>query len=219
MSDTPSLAQITGACQVLARLRSCWEAAYASMCDSMETSMLFLDYGKEHKRFAKACNRLAESIKKLDTLSETFPFLEPLDDWLYDGWKCHNPDRYTDGLRHTIFELRKGPGFWQEVKDRRENHAATVRHTLDVLEAELERLLETAKRANKRKTDKDHARNKWLYEQRCKGTPDQEILDELNRIRKKKGWRGIGTVQGVRERADAYAVTEVKPKPPPRRGF
>ena len=61
------------------------------------------------------------------------------------------------------------------------------------------------------------ARDKWLYEQRCDGTPDKEILAELRRRCEEEGWRKISTISGIRDRAAVYAERKGLAAPPRRR--
>jgi hypothetical protein len=62
----------------------------------------------------------------------------------------------------------------------------------------------------------NEARDRWIYEQ-CKGTLTyNQIIAELDRMRKKKPWRKISTIQGIRHVARAYAARHDLPLPPPR---
>jgi hypothetical protein len=63
------------------------------------------------------------------------------------------------------------------------------------------------------------ARDKWIYQQRCKGTADKKILADLKQLCREKGWPLLGTPQGLRDRAAAYAENHHLAPPPPRRGI
>jgi hypothetical protein len=62
------------------------------------------------------------------------------------------------------------------------------------------------------------ARNKWIYQQCCKGKsmPYGSIVAELKRIAPSKGWEVIESVQGIRAAALTYAKQNQLELPPKR---
>lgn len=60
-------------------------------------------------------------------------------------------------------------------------------------------------------------RNQWIYKKRCDpSVQDKNIVTELKRIAKSKGWDPIRSIQGVRAAAERYAKSHKKPLPPSR---
>jgi hypothetical protein len=72
--------------------------------------------------------------------------------------------------------------------------------------------------AVRRRDRKQEARDKWIYEQCCKGQemPHRTIVAELKKIAPQKGWRLITTKNGIRQAAIKYADDHSKPRPPKR---
>lgn len=78
------------------------------------------------------------------------------------------------------------------------------------------------KRLARGSTDmKLEARNKWLYQQCCKGRqmPYANIIAELKRIAPEKGWEPIESIQGIRAAAKQYAASHNKPLIPNRQNL
>jgi hypothetical protein len=63
------------------------------------------------------------------------------------------------------------------------------------------------------------ARDKWLYQQCCNGVPYKEIQSRLEEEGRRKGWRKIGSVQGIRAAALKYAERHQLPAPPSRQNL
>jgi hypothetical protein len=63
------------------------------------------------------------------------------------------------------------------------------------------------------------ARDKWLYRQCCNGVPYKDIKSQLEEQCRKKGWRKIGSVQGVRAAAIKYGARHHLPAPPNRQNL
>jgi hypothetical protein len=59
------------------------------------------------------------------------------------------------------------------------------------------------------------ARNKWIYQQAMEGVPWGEIVRKLRT--KSRNWETLGSVNGVKKAADAYAAWRHLEPPPPRR--
>ena len=57
----------------------------------------------------------------------------------------------------------------------------------------------------KKRTKKTEARDKWIYEQCCKGIPHENIVAELRRKAVAKGWRIVSTKQRIRQIGIEYA--------------
>jgi hypothetical protein len=76
----------------------------------------------------------------------------------------------------------------------------------EYLEALGEAAEETKRRGSRTARDsKLDARDKWIYQQCCEGTPYKDIVKELKECHRKKGWRRISSVQGVRQATSKYA--------------
>jgi hypothetical protein len=60
------------------------------------------------------------------------------------------------------------------------------------------------------------ARDKWIYEQCCRGTPHDRIVAELKRIALSKGWQVFRSKQRAEQIGKEYARRHEKPSPPPR---
>jgi hypothetical protein len=69
--------------------------------------------------------------------------------------------------------------------------------------------------ANKQKEGRD----KWIYEQCCKGTPHDEIVAALKRRAVKSGWRVVSTKQRIQQIGNEYADVHGLQRPAPRRGL
>lgn len=54
-------------------------------------------------------------------------------------------------------------------------------------------------------------RNRWIYEECCKGTPYSTIIRRLNK--KPMSWERITSVGGIKKAAIAYATRHGKPRP------
>jgi hypothetical protein len=65
------------------------------------------------------------------------------------------------------------------------------------------------------------ARDKWIYQQCCKGRAMSypNIIAELRRKSKAKGWKPIESVQGIRRAANTYADNHNLSRPPRRQDF
>jgi hypothetical protein len=63
---------------------------------------------------------------------------------------------------------------------------------------------------------KTEARDRWIYQQCCKGRKYQAIAAELGRVAQQKNWTKISSKQGIHQAAVRYARRH-QPAPPPRR--
>lgn len=64
------------------------------------------------------------------------------------------------------------------------------------------------------------ARDKWIYQQCCKGVAHDSIVRELKKmVEKKKGWRIVSSKQRVQQIGNEYADRHGLSRPPPRRGL
>ena len=63
---------------------------------------------------------------------------------------------------------------------------------------------------------KTESRDKWIYEQCCKGVPHDKIVIELKKQAVKKGWRVFSTKNRVWQIGKEYAARHSLPEPPPR---
>lgn len=61
----------------------------------------------------------------------------------------------------------------------------------------------------------DSPRNKWIYNECCKGIPYSKIIYKL-KTNKPKNWERINSVQGIRAAAIRYAKSRQLPHPPKR---
>jgi hypothetical protein len=69
----------------------------------------------------------------------------------------------------------------------------------------------------RRVSDKDDARSKWIYEKLIDiNIPQKAVLDEFKKVARDKGWRPIGTVNGLIYRAKDYAKRHDLPSLPRR---
>jgi hypothetical protein len=68
--------------------------------------------------------------------------------------------------------------------------------------------------SNQTQGDVNDARDRWIYEQCCDGTPYDDIISQLRRNH--EGWRYIKSATGIRNAAQQYAKRH-KVSPPPRR--
>jgi hypothetical protein len=64
---------------------------------------------------------------------------------------------------------------------------------------------------------KAEARDKWIYEQCCKGTPHDKIAAWLKKLAPKRGWQIVSTKQRVQQIGNEYADAHGLNRPPPRR--
>jgi hypothetical protein len=65
------------------------------------------------------------------------------------------------------------------------------------------------------------ARNKWIYQQCCKGKamPYDKIIAELKRIAPANGWTCISSIQGICRAANRYAKDHEKAPIPKRQNL
>jgi hypothetical protein len=77
---------------------------------------------------------------------------------------------------------------------------------------------EKPKPAKGRRDPKLEARDRWIYRQCCKGKmmPLDQIIAELKRIAREKGWEVIESPQGIRSAAARYAERHGLEAPPRR---
>jgi hypothetical protein len=89
------------------------------------------------------------------------------------------------------------------------------------LRVEIESLIcEKNKAGVVRHNPKQEARDRWIYKQCCQVTRTlKQIKTKLKQLASKKGWRPIGTIQGIRQRASVYAKRHNLPAPPPRQNL
>jgi hypothetical protein len=64
---------------------------------------------------------------------------------------------------------------------------------------------------------KREARDRWIYQHCCKGTPHDVIVAELKRIALRHGWSLVSTKQRVQQIGSEYARRHERKPPPPRR--
>jgi hypothetical protein len=76
-----------------------------------------------------------------------------------------------------------------------------------------------ATRAKAVRDKKREARDRWIYQQCCKGTPHDVILAELKRIALLRGWSVVSSKQRVQQIGREYARRHGRKPPPPRRGL
>jgi hypothetical protein len=94
-----------------------------------------------------------------------------------------------------------------------EEHSEKVKETEEVIAKGTKQERSKSGRPKKLET-----RDKWIYQQCCKGSemPYDQIVAELKRVAPKKGWRKIDSVQGIRAAAINYAQRNGLPLPPKR---
>jgi hypothetical protein len=70
-------------------------------------------------------------------------------------------------------------------------------------------------KAQSRRDPKLEARDKWIYQQCCKGraAPYLSIIAELKKKAQAKGWEPIDSPQGIRRAASKYAIAHDLPQP------
>jgi hypothetical protein len=66
---------------------------------------------------------------------------------------------------------------------------------------------------------KKEARDKWIYEQCCKGTAHDKIAADLKKRAPKKGWRIVSSKQRIQQIGNEYADSHGLERPPSRRGL
>jgi hypothetical protein len=67
-----------------------------------------------------------------------------------------------------------------------------------------------------KKDSKTEARNKWIYDQCCKGIPHDKIVAELRTRATRRGWKIVSTKQRIQQIGNEYADDHGLDRPPPR---
>ena len=70
-----------------------------------------------------------------------------------------------------------------------------------------------------RRDAKTEARDKWIYQQCCKGTPHDKIVAELKKMAPNRKWKIISTKQRVQQIGNKYADDNGLERPSPRRNL
>lgn len=75
----------------------------------------------------------------------------------------------------------------------------------------------TATRVKVVRDKKREDRDRWIYQQCCKGTPHDVIVADLRRIALLRGWSVVRSKQRVQQIGSEYARRHERKPPPPRR--
>jgi hypothetical protein len=113
--------------------------------------------------------------------------------WLSPVPSDPEPDYYYVGLEHSL--VQSTPPLWEWWTEQEEKRQ---RNTL---------------------RKKPKSRDKWIYQQCCKGTPYDAIVAELKRIAVKRGWQIVKTKQRIQQIGIEYAQQKELPPPPPRQNL
>jgi hypothetical protein len=86
--------------------------------------------------------------------------------------------------------------------------------------SETSRTIDTpAARKNVIRDKATEARDKWIYQQCCRGTPHDNIVADLKKKAPKKRWRIVSSKQRIQQIGKEYARRHGLPEPAPRRNL